>query len=58
MAPPHGRMGAHEGEAMGIRECVHRRVVCGGAGQRLDGRRVLARVWLHSTVHVLCICGA
>jgi hypothetical protein len=31
MAPPHG-MGAHKGEAIGSRECVHRRVACGGGG--------------------------
>jgi hypothetical protein len=54
MAPPHG-MGAHEGEAIGTRECVHRRVACGGGGGRLGGRRVLVRVWLHSIFHDLCV---
>lgn len=53
MTPPHG-MGAHEGEAIGIRECVHRRVACGW-GRLLGGRRVLVRVWLHSIFHDLCV---
>jgi hypothetical protein len=48
-------MGAHEGEAIGIRECVHRRVACGW-GRLLGGRRVLVRVWMHSIFHNLCMC--
>jgi hypothetical protein len=45
--PLHG-MGAHEGEAIEFRECVHRRVVCGGGGGWAATVYSLVRVWLHS----------
>jgi hypothetical protein len=49
MAPLHS-MGAHEGEAIGFRECVHRRVVCDGGGDWAAAACVAA-------FDIPCACG-